>query len=110
MEVLDYAYKGYTNREISELTDYSQSRVSDFISKYIKEGIGYFLQEHRQGGNRWNLTDEQERKIIEKFEDQAIKGQVVSLTEIKIEYERVYGQEIANSTFYAFIKDKIGVE
>ena len=104
IEVLDYASKGYTNEKISELTDYSQSRVSDLISIYVKEGIGYFLLEHRKGGHRRNLTDEQERKIIEKFEEQARKGQVVSLAEIKSEYERVYGQEIANSTFYAFIK------
>jgi transposase len=104
LEVLDYAGKGYTNREISELTDYSISRVSDFVSEYIQNGIGYFTEEHRKGGNRRNLTDEQERKIIEEFKEKAIKGQVVSLSQMKKRYEEVRGEKTANSTFYDFLK------
>lgn len=103
IEVLDYAAKGYTNEEISVLTDYSPSRVSDFIREFIKNGISYFLVEHRKGGNRRNLTDVQEKKIIEKFEEKAIKGQVVSLSEVKNEYEEIRGKETANSTFYNFL-------
>lgn len=103
LEVLDYAAKGYTNKEISILTDYSPSRISDFISEYIKNGISYFLEEHRKGGNRRNLTDEQEKKIVEKFEEKAIKGQVVSLNQIKKEYEKTRGKKTADSTFYNFL-------
>lgn len=103
IEVLYYATKGYTNKKISELTDYSLSRVSDFISEYVQNGIGYFIEEHRKGGNRRNLTVEQEKDIIEKFEKKAIKGKVVNLSELKKEYEEVRGQETANSTFYSFL-------
>ena len=74
LEVLNYAALGYTNKEISKLTDFSVSRVSDFIREYKNNGIGYFLEEHRKGGNRRNLTDEQERRIIEEFREKAIKG------------------------------------
>ena len=103
IEVLDYAAKGYTNKEIHDLTDFSLSRVSDFVSEYAQNGIGYFIEEHRKGGNRRNLTDEQEKNILRKFEEKANKGQVISLSDIKKEYERVRGKETANSTFYAFL-------
>ena len=103
IEVLDYASKGYTNREISELTDFSLSRVSDFVSEYIQNGIGYFIEEHRKGGNHRNLTDEQEKGIIDKFEEKAKSGKIVNLSDVKKEYERVLGKEVATSTFYSFL-------
>jgi len=83
IEVLDYAAKGYTNREISELTEYSLSRISDYIREYIQNGKSYFTEEHRKGGNRRNLTDEQEKEIVEKFKSKAIAGQVVNISEMK---------------------------
>lgn len=104
IEVLDYATKGYTNREIARLTGYSLSRVSDFIREYTKNGIGYFTEEHRKGGNRRNLTKDEEQKILSKFDVQAKKGQVISLGAIKDEYEKVRGKETSNSTFYSFLK------
>jgi len=103
IEVLDYASKGYTNEEIARLTGYSKSRISDFISEYMKNGIGYFMQENRKGGNRRNLTKETEDKIIDEFKEKAIKGQVINLMTIKKEYEKARGKETANSTFYAFL-------
>jgi transposase len=103
LEVLDFAAKGYTNREISQLTDYSESRVSDLISEFVKNGISYFLDEHRKGGNRRNLTDDQEQEIIQKFTEKAEKGQVICLNDMKAEYERIRGVKTANSTFYRFL-------
>ena len=104
LEVLDYASKGYTNKEISKLTDFRPSRVSDFVSEYIQNGIGYFLVEHRKGGNRRILTDKQENEIVEEFREKAINGQVVSLNEMKKKYDQVRGKETANSTFYDFLE------
>jgi transposase len=104
IEVLDYASKGYTHREISDLTDFSISRVSDFVREYITNGIGYFTKEHRKGNSRRNLTPEQEAQIINEFRERAIRGQIVSLTEVKIRYEEVRGKETASSTFYDFLE------
>ena len=104
LEVLEYAARGYKNREISGLTGYSLSRVSDFVSEYIENGAKYFEEEQRKGGNRRNLTDEEEKKIIEEFTEKAVAGRVVSLNDMKKEYERVRGKETANSTFYGFLE------
>ena len=104
MEVLDYAAKGYTHSEISKLTDFSVSRVSDFVREFVNNGIGYFVKEHRKGNSRRNLTPEQEEQLIDEFKEKALKGEVVSLAEMKLRYEEIRGQETANSTFYDFLK------
>jgi len=104
LEILDYASKGCTNQEISNLTGYTLRRISWLINEYLKNGIEYFLEEHRKGGNRRILTDEQEASILNKFRNEAENGEVVRLNRIKEEYDRVRGIESANSTFYDFLK------
>lgn len=104
IEVIDYAAKGYTHKEISELTDFSISRVSDLVREFAQNGIGYFIIEHRKGNNRRNLTPQQEKQLIDEFTEKAIKGQVVSLAEMKARYEEIRGKETANSTFYDFLE------
>ena len=106
LEILDYAAKGHTNQQISELTDYTIRRISWLINEYLQNGIGYFLDEHRKGGSRRILTDEQEDAILGGFEDRAKKGEVVSLSEIKRKYDEVRGVETANSTFYDYLERK----
>ena len=108
LEILDYAAKGHTNQQISDLTDYTVRRISGLISEYLQNGIGYFLEEHRKGGNRRTLTDEQEDAILAKFADKAIRGEMVSLRDIKKEYDKIRGGETANSTFYDFLERKNG--
>jgi len=103
LEVLYFASKGYTNLETSQLTCYTLRRVSWLINEYLKNGIDYFLEEQRKGGNRRILTDKQEEDILEKFREKAINGKIVNLKEIKVEYDRVRGIESANSTFYDFL-------
>ena len=104
IEVLDYASKGYTHKEISNLTDFSISRISDLVREFVKNGIGYFTKEHRKGNSRRNLTPEQEEQIINEFKEKALNGQVVSLTEMKLRYEEIRGKKTANSTFYDFLE------
>ena len=106
IEVIDYAAKGYTHKEISILTDFSVSRVSDLVREYVKNGIEYFTKEHRRGNSRRNLTPEQEEQLLNEYREKAIKGQVVSLTEMKMRYEEIRGKETANSTFYDFLERK----
>jgi transposase len=104
IEILDYAAKEYTNSEISNLTGYTIRRISALINEYLQNGISYFLEEHRKGGNRRRLTNEQESSLLEKFREKAEKGQVVNLIKLKEEYDKVCGKETANSTFYDFLK------
>lgn len=103
IEILYFASLGYTNAQISELTGYTIRRISSLLTEYLQNGIGYFLEEHRRGGNRRNLTDEQEAQIIEKFRPLAEAGKIVNLSKMKTEYERIRGAAVSNSTFYDFL-------
>jgi transposase len=106
LEVLDYAAKGYTNKQISDLTDYTIRRISGLINEYLKNGIGYFLEEHRKGGGRQILTNKQEDTLLAEFKQRAIEGKIVRLNELKDRYDKLIGKETANSTFYDFLKRK----
>lgn len=90
--------------EVSRITLYHPKRVYELIKQYCTSGIDEFLKDARGGANRRNLSDEQEKQIIEKFDEKARAGQVVSLHALKAEYERVRGCATANSTFYSFLK------
>ena len=57
----------------------------------------------RKGGNRQILDSAQEHKLPDKFEDEAVKGRVVSLNDVKGEYDKARGTKTANSSFYAFL-------
>ena len=104
MEVLDYAAKGLSNKEISELTDYTVQRVSGLIRIYLEMGISYFTEEHRKGGNRRILSLEEEAVIIEKFKKDAMNGKIVTLSEMKENYDKARGKVVPMSTFYYFLK------
>jgi len=104
IEVLYFATLGYTNEQISDLTGYTKRRISALLSEYMKNGMNYFLEEQRKGGNRRKLTEKQEEEILEKFKPEAEKGKVIALSKIKLEYEKVRGEKVANSTFYDFLK------
>jgi transposase len=107
IEVLDYAAKGYTNKEISDLTGYSQSSVSDLISEYVKNGIGYFVEEHRKGGNHRNMSETEEAEFLERFKGLAEKGQITTIAEIAAAYDAATGKaHESKSTVYYTRKQK----
>ena len=103
LEVIYYVSLGWTNAAIAVVTRYSLSRVSDLVREYAKNGIGYFTEEHRKGGNNRNLQPDEERAIVEKFAEQAKNGQIVKLDEVKREYDEKCGKESGLSTFYRFM-------
>ena len=91
----------------AKATLYHPTWVYEIVKQFCTQTFDEFVEEGRGGKNHRNLTDEQESEILSKFEKQAMEGHVVSLAEVKKEYERVRGKDTANSTFYAFL-DRMG--
>lgn len=104
LEVIFYAAQGWTNAAIAEATRYSRSRVSDLVSEYATNGIGYFTEEHRKGGNNRNLRPEDERAVLEEFQEKAENGQIIMIDEIKKKYDEKCGKQAGLSTFYRFLQ------
>jgi len=104
LEVISLASKGYTNEEISKITNYSIRNISLLKKHYKEEGMEYFKEEHRKGGNHRNLSYEDEEKILNKYEESAEKGQVIRVSEIEEEYQKKCGHKIGAGTIYRVLK------
>lgn len=99
LEVLSLRAAGMKNEKIKEITGYSENRICDFVSEYVKNGIGYFTCEHRKGGNRHNMTKEEENEFIKQFETEAEKGQIVTVEEIYKEYSKKYPNAVKATVY-----------
>jgi len=100
LEVLQLRIEGYKNEEIANITKYSTSRVSGLVCIYAKNGISYFLQENRQGGNRRNMSYEEEAEFLLTYKELAEQGQITEVAEIKRAYEEKVGHGIGKSQIY----------
>ena len=100
LEVLQLRIEGYKNAEISKITKYSKSRVSALVCIYAKDGIAYFQQENRQGGNRRNISYDEEAAFLEKYKKLAQQGQIIEVSEIKNAYQEKVGHNIGSGQIY----------
>ena len=62
------------------------------------------LLSKRQKGNHRNMTFEQEEELLKKYEDKAKKGTIITVEEIKREYEEKVGHKIGSGQIYKVLK------
>ncbi|EJP24611.1 winged helix-turn helix [Peptostreptococcaceae bacterium AS15] len=101
--VIELRILGYTNEEIVEKTDVNPRTIVRWIKSYIENGVQGILNKKRQG-NHWNLTYEEEEKLLEKFINQADSGQMTDVKQLKEEYVKMVGHSIGGSQIYRLLK------
>lgn len=104
LEVLQLRMEEYKNSEIAVITKISASRVSALVCIYAHEGISYFEKEHRVGGNRRNISFQEEAAMLGEFEESAKAGKIMSVSEIKAVYDEKCGHESGSGTIYTVLK------
>lgn len=104
LQVLQLRMEGYSNAEIARITRYSKSRVSAIVCIYANEGIAYFREEQRKGGNHRNLSYEIEEELLSEFEKQATDGHILTVEEIKRAYEERVGHRIGGQQIYRVLR------
>jgi len=104
LQVLQLRMEGYKNAEIGRITKYSTSRVSALVCIYANEGLAYFKEENRKGGNRRNLSYAEESELLESFKVLAGKGNIITVKEIKSAYEEKVGHRIGKGQIYRVLK------
>ena len=104
LEVLQLRMEGYKNAEISKITKYSKSRVNALICIYANSGISYFEKENRIGGNRRNLSYEEEKEFLETYRRQAEQGRIIETGAIEKAYEEKVGHSIGGSQIYYILR------
>jgi transposase len=89
--------------EIAKQIGVSVATVHKVISRYNQ--IGVAALEAAGKGGRFNsyLTKEQEKEFLAKFFEQAAKGQIPTVTRMKIAYEQLVGHQVHKTTIYRLL-------
>jgi transposase len=95
--------EGFENKEISLIVEANATVVSRWVCNYIKHGITSLMKAKR-GGNRRNMSLEEEGKFIEEFKEKAKTGQYVTVKEIKIAYCEKIGHKCGNGQIYRVLE------
>ena len=90
---------GKTAAEIASATGYHPAYITQLSYKYQHGGIEAIAENH-YGGNRKNMTREEEKALLEPFRKRAEAGQIVEVSEIKACYEQAVGHTIGGSQIY----------
>ena len=90
---------GVKLEEIVRRTGYQRSSVSALIRKYFQHGIKAVVGNHC-GGNRRNMSIEQETALLEKYREKAEKGHMLDVQALKQEYERKVEHRISSGQIY----------
>jgi len=88
--------------EIGKITQYSENSVNRIHAKYRKDGMKT-IKDNRGGRYRENITLEQEKEILSRFEETSSAGQVSENSRIKAEYEKLAGKKVEPSVIYRML-------
>ena len=84
--------EGKKNDEIGAITGYNPAYVSALVAIFCNEGIESLCSDKRKGGNHKNLTDEEEKAFLSRFEEAAKQGKVTDIAEIAAAYDELTGK------------------
>ena len=90
---------GLSLEEIARITEYALSTVSHIISSYNRFGIEA-LAIKKYGGNHRNVTPEEEKEFLELFNQQALAGEILEVSEIITAYSNILDKKVSKSTVY----------
>lgn len=91
------------SKDISKIVGYSCATIDNLISQYFKSGILSMIGENRKGGNKRYLTRTEEETVLRPFMEQAEKGEMLIISDIRTEYEKKVGFEVPMSTIYRML-------
>ena len=100
---LELRAAGKSGAEVATATGFHAAYVSQLTAKYRRGGIEAISGNH-YGGNRRNMALEEERALLEPFQEKAQKGQIVEVSEIKASYEQAVGHTIGGSQIYYVLR------
>ena len=100
LQVLILRYEGKKDREIAEILIYDRKRVSQLCAEFKRVGLEEYAR-HKYGGNNRNMTADEEKSFLRKFEEAAKNGHVTSISELAAAYDEATGKiHKSKSTVY----------
>lgn len=94
----------YTNEKIAAMTGYSIQNVAIILGQYFKHGLDILNGFGKKRARKWgNMTLEEEQAFIGKYLDKAKSGEIIEVSKIKKEYEKLIGKETTPSVIYSLL-------
>ena len=103
LKALTLRADGCTSKAISEATGFHPAYISTLVSKYIRGGIEAITGNH-YGGNRCNMSFEEEEALLAPFVERAENGQILDTAELEKKYEEAVGHRIGNGQIYRVLR------
>lgn len=103
LHAIELRAAGLTSKQVAEKLDTTEHVIGNLMSKFKRKGINGLLKGQRPG-NRRNLTLEQEKEFLSKYEERASQGQMIDVAEIKEEYIKLVGHSIGSGQIYYVLK------
>ena len=73
LKALNLRAEGKTNKQVAEITNYHPAYVSQLVSTYCTKGLPAITENH-YGGNRRNMSREEEAAFLEHIKRKRSKG------------------------------------
>ena len=99
LKALELRAKGATAKEVSEATGFHPASVTRLVAKYRDHGLEAISGNH-YGGNRRNMSVEEEAAILAPFRERAEEGEIIEVKEIKAAYQAAVDHPISVSQIY----------
>ncbi len=99
LKALELKAAGRTGQEIAKITGYNAGYISKLAAKYWNGGIEAITGNH-YGGNRRNMTYEEETEFLAQFINEADGGHITDVSAIKAAYDERIGHETGHGQIY----------
>ena len=103
LHVLELRAEGKRAKEIAEIVGVSAPYVSQLAATYFAGGIKSIAGNH-YGGNRRNMTVEEEELILKPFYERAEKGEIIEVSEIEKAYQEKVNHKISSGQIYLVLR------
>lgn len=103
LHALELRASGYTNEEIVKILQVHERTITRWIQRYVKQGLEGMRNKPIPGNHR-NLSFEEEAEFLQAFEEQAKKGQIITVREIEEAYIKKVGHSIGSGQIYYVLK------
>jgi transposase len=91
-------------KEIALHLGMSVHTVHNLISMYNRYGAKGIETPGKRGRKNYYLSFEKEAQFLKTFEDKASSGQIATVLEIKMAFEKVVGQKVHKTTIYRMLE------
>lgn len=91
---------GFSPGEISQMIGYNSNYIEQIQARFWKDGEEIFQKKQKGGRYNENMTVEEEKEFLKKFEKRAGEGKFVDTTEIHKAYEEKIGRKVYRSVIY----------